>query len=164
MFSERWSSGISQRTTAACLIALGAVGVLAPGAVGAQSSIDDPAQLEVGQSVYESSCAGCHGADGSGTNVGRPLLGIAAQEADRLVHVASVTQGKGGMPAFETELSGDEIDAAVTYVRLAFSESPAGEGLPRTGTSSVLFVIAGSLLASGLVVTGASQRLGTSET
>ncbi len=160
MVVPEWMANRQRRGLRAGLVALGVVGVLAPVAVGAQSATDDPSQLEAGQTVYESSCAGCHGADGTGTNAGRPLTGIAGQEPDRLVHVASVTDGKGGMPAFADELSADEIDAAVTYVRLSFSGSGPLDSLPRTGTSTGLYLLAGSLLVTGAAASEISRRFG----
>lgn len=82
---------------AAMTLAVGLVGIA--GAT-AQSATDDPAQLEAGQAVFESNCSGCHGVDGTGSNTGRPLTDVATQQPDRLVNVASVTEGRGNMPAF----------------------------------------------------------------
>lgn len=141
-----------------CLAIAGAIAVVTPVAVSAQSTTDDPAQLDAGQVVFETSCAGCHGVDGTGTNTGRPLTGIANDEPDRLVHIESVTMGKGGMPAFESELSGDEIDAAVTYVRLSFSGSGTLQELPRTGTSPELLMAAGFLLVAGFALNETARR------
>ncbi len=114
----------------------------------AQSTSDDPAQIDAGMAVYESSCAGCHGVDGEGSNAGRPLIGIAAQQPDRLVHVASVTDGKGGMPAFGAQLDSDEIDAAVSYLRLSFVDEDLEE-LPLTGASDTMPLFGAGLLAAG---------------
>lgn len=94
------------------------------------SATDDPALVDAGSAVFAASCSGCHGADGTGTDRGRPLLGIAEQQPDRLVHFGSVSNGKGNMPAFSTRLSGEEIDAALTYVRLTFL---AAEAEPEAG-------------------------------
>lgn len=95
----------------------------------AQSEPDDPALLAAGEAVFTSNCAGCHGVDGMGSNTGRNLTGVAG-EADRSVHIMSVTEGKGFMPAFGDMLSDEEIEAAVTYARLTFvaaAEPPAEE-------------------------------------
>jgi mono/diheme cytochrome c family protein len=112
--------------------------------------------------VYEASCAGCHGADGTGVaGRGRPLTGIAAQ-GDRATHVASITDGKGGMPAFGERLSADEIDQAASYVRLTFVEEAAAaqeEELARTGVDSTgLAVIGTALLAGGVQLVIWSRR------
>ena len=48
-------------------------------------------------------------------SVSVPLIGIADQ-GDRATHVASVTDGKGGMPAFGERLSADEIKKVAVYV------------------------------------------------
>ena len=53
----------------------------------AQSATDDPALLAEGQAVFEATCAGCHGADGMGTQQGRSLIDVAQQQPDRLVHI-----------------------------------------------------------------------------
>lgn len=134
--------------------------------VSAQGAVDDPAQVEAGMAVFETNCAGCHGVDGTGTNQGRPLTDVATQEPDRTVHVASVTDGKGAMPAFGARLEADEIDAAVSYVRLTFvSEDAAAQdddGEPElavTGrTTSTLLLLAAVALVSGLGLATISRR------
>lgn len=130
--------------------------------VGAQGSVDDPAQVEAGMAVFETNCAGCHGADGTGSNQGRPLTDIATQEPDRSVHIASVTDGKGSMPAFGERLEADEIDAAVSYVRLTFAtaqDDGAEPELAVTGrTTSTLLLLAAVALASGLGLATISRR------
>lgn len=116
----------------------------------AQSAEDDPAMFDAGEAVYQGGCAGCHGDDGMGSETGRSLIGIAAQEPDRLVHIASVTDGKGGMPALGERLTPEDIDAVVSYVRLAFVQEDDMDELPRTGTSD--WIIGAGL---ALVVLGA---------
>ena len=134
-------------------IVLGGVGI--PAAL-AQGGTDDLAQLEAGQAVFEANCARCHGADGMGSQTGRSLIGIAMSEPDRSVHVASVTTGKGNMPAFGERLSAEEIDAAVSYVRLTFVD-PAAQSDPAelavTGTASTpIAALGATLLVSGLLL------------
>ncbi len=131
---------------------------LSPGAVSAQSETDDPAQLEAGEAVFVESCAGCHGDDGMGTDFGRPLTGIAGQEPDRLVHIASVTDGKGDMPAFGDALSVDDIDAAVTYARLTFVSEQDAATLPRTGPSEAIALVGGAFLVGGAALTEFVRR------
>jgi cbb3-type cytochrome c oxidase subunit III len=79
---------------------------------------------EKGKSVYAANCARCHGADGQGqTTIGRmteaPDMTDPKWQAGRSRSrmVASVTQGRGQMPAFSKKLSKEEIAAAVAYVR-----------------------------------------------
>lgn len=127
------------------------------GSVAAQGDVDDPAQVDAGKIVFETNCAGCHGVDGSGSSTGRPLVGIAAQEADRGVHITSVTEGKGNMPAWGERLSVEEIDSAVSYVRLTFVQ-PEPE-LAVTGVNSTGLVLIGSFAALlGLLMVGLSRR------
>lgn len=129
---------------------------------------DDPAEVEAGQVIFESNCAGCHAVDGTGSQTGRPLTDVAT-EADRSVHIESVTNGKGPMPAFGDRLSTEEISAAVSYVRLSFvSEAaappepePADEPeLARTGVETpVLLVVGGLLLTLGVVFRRSAARI-----
>jgi len=126
---------------------------------------DDPIQAEAGAAVYEASCSGCHGDDGTGVaGRGRPLIGIASQ-GDRATHIASVADGKGGMPAFDARLSSEEIEQAVSYVRLTFVEAEATpapaatEELARTGIDSAgLAVIGTALVVGGAGMVGWSRR------
>lgn len=152
------------RTSTGAVVA-GLILVLGAGAAGAQNDTDDPALFDAGQAVFEQSCADCHGADGTGSVAGRPLVDIALQQPDRSVHVDSVTNGKGGMPAFGDILTAEEIDAAVTYVRLAFTAAEdtaddEAEELPATGvgTNSLLFVGLGLMLVGGVTVVAARPR------
>ena len=155
-----------KRFTALVLMIGGVAMFVAAGQLGATAQgADDPGQVAAGQAVYEASCAGCHGADGEGSSRGRPLTGIASQ-GERATHVASVTDGKGGMPAFGERLSADEIDQAISYVRLTFveaaAETTASEEtaeLALTGVSSTgLAVVGVAMLAGGLQLLTFSRR------
>jgi polyvinyl alcohol dehydrogenase (cytochrome) len=74
-----------------------------------------------GAAIYAANCAACHGADGSG-GAGPDLRGIGeAHTLDELIQV--ITDGRGDMPAWNDELSADEIRAVAQYV----SEIP-GDG------------------------------------
>ncbi len=151
-------SGVKVPRLVFVLVAAFSALIMGATAAGAQNETDDPALVEQGEAVYAASCAGCHGADGAGSDAGRPLTGIAVQERDRLVHIASVTDGKGGMPAFGGSLSDEEIDAAVTFVRLTFvAEQPLDE-LPNTGFASDLLFVAAALMAGGVLMVGATLR------
>lgn len=67
--------------------------------------------------VYGQSCAGCHGGDGSG-GIGPRLAGtMVAKYPDPAEQVAVVTDGRPGMPSFETRLSAEQIDAIVEFTR-----------------------------------------------
>jgi|GEM_PF-736489 len=108
-----------------CAVALMlAVAFVGMPAASAQDA-DDPDAVEAGGEVYVNNCSGCHGSDGTGTENGRGLIGIASQEDDRNVHITSVSEGKGGMPGFGSRLSEEEIDAVISFVRLEFVETTA---------------------------------------
>ena len=138
--------------------------VSTPGQAAAQGA-DDPAQVAAGQAVFEMNCAGCHAVDGTGVaGRGRPLTGIASQ-GDRATHVASITDGKGGMPAFDARLSADEIDQVTSYVRLTFvdasAEAPATTELAVTGVESSHVAVVGlAMLAGGLQMVVWSRNRG----
>jgi cytochrome c6 len=83
-----------------------------------------PSQLERGREVYTSNCGRCHGADGAGRTrmaeiVEPPDMTDPAWRRQRSTSrmVASVSNGRGQMPAFKKKLSRQEIAAAVAYVR-----------------------------------------------
>jgi cytochrome c6 len=73
--------------------------------------------------TYSAKCAMCHGADGKGnTPVGKALKvpDYKSPEVLKLTDaqlVASITGGKGKMPAFGSRLSGAEIQGLAKYVR-----------------------------------------------
>ncbi len=144
--------------------------VLTFGTAGAQESTDDPAQVEAGMAIFEANCASCHSSDGTGSAVGRPLIDVAL-EADRSVHITSVTEGKGGMPAFGSVLEADEIESVLSYVRLGFvseaaaqedppAEEEPAEELADTGAESAPMAIAAiAVVAAGaMLVTTARRR------
>jgi cbb3-type cytochrome c oxidase subunit III len=82
------------------------------------------AQIERGRAVYADRCVRCHGADGQG----RTRLGETVEAPDlsdptfqrgrsSARMIASVTNGRGGMPAFKKKLSRQDIAASIAYVR-----------------------------------------------
>ena len=81
-------------------------------------------QIEKGREVYTANCARCHGGDGmSRTSMGQmteaPDLTDASWQSRRNAArmIASVSNGRGEMPAFKRKLSRQDIAAAVAYVR-----------------------------------------------
>ena len=85
---------------------------------------DESSAATRGREVYTANCARCHGADGmSHTSMGEmteaPDLTDAAWQSRRSTArmIASVTNGRGEMPAFGRKLSKSQIAAAVAYVR-----------------------------------------------
>jgi mono/diheme cytochrome c family protein len=72
--------------------------------------------------TFRSKCAMCHGPDGAGSEVGKSLnapdlRSQAVQKLSDAVLTQTITNGKGGMPAFKDSLSGDQIHSLVTHVR-----------------------------------------------
>ncbi len=76
-----------------------------------------------GLSVFKAKCMMCHGADGqANTTMGRQVNAANLLSADvKKLSAAEmkdvVTNGKGSMPTFSDQLSPEEIDAVVGYVR-----------------------------------------------
>ena len=143
------------------------------GTAAAQGATDDPGQVAAGEAVFTANCARCHGADGMGTDIGRPLIDIASQ-GDRGRHFTSVSEGRGGMPAFGDRLSVEEIDSAISYVRLTFvsaadtTDDDAGAAddaaaqpteLAVTGAETPIVALGGAaLIAAGALMVFASRR------
>jgi mono/diheme cytochrome c family protein len=76
-----------------------------------------------GAALYKANCNTCHGPTGAGdTPAGKmmkakPLGSAEVQKLTDAEITASVTNGKGKMPAFGKKLSADDIKAVVVYVR-----------------------------------------------
>ena len=115
-----------ERTKVLISLAVAAVvAALAAGvtSAGAQKS-GAASQAECGRAVYEAKCVRCHGADGAGRTrmaevVEPPDMTDPAWQRQRSSArmIASVSNGRGQMPAFKKKLSRQEIAAAVAHVR-----------------------------------------------
>ncbi|MCK5922344.1 MAG: c-type cytochrome, partial [Methylococcales bacterium] len=92
--------------------------------------------LVAGQAIYSENCMECHGASGQSQILGAADFSdqrfISGHPASQLY--ASITQGKGSMPAWQARLSQDERWAVIDYVRtftynpiLAVPETESGE-------------------------------------
>lgn len=123
------------------------------GTASAQADVDDPAEVDAGRVVYEANCSGCHGAEGEGSDVGRPLTDIATQ-GERSRHVETVTNGRNNMPAFGGSLDEAEVSAVVSFVRLEFA-TPQEAELAVTGVYSTPLALAGL----GLLLAGFTAHL-----
>ena len=152
------------RGVGAVLAAVFALSVLGAAPAGAQDA-DDPADLMQGMEIFNAGCNSCHQTDGSGSAVGRSLIGIAIEQPDRLVHIESVTNGIGRMPGYADRLTADEIDAAVTYLRLTFVSDDGGiDELPNTGSEGwilalgVWLVVLGTTMVAAPAVRAATVR------
>ena len=72
--------------------------------------------------TFRTKCAMCHGPDGAGSAVGKSMnvpdlrSSVVQNKVDgELAQI--ISNGEGGMPAFKSSLSDDQIQALVTYVR-----------------------------------------------
>ena len=77
-------------------------------------------ELELGERIFNQSCASCHGDNGEGKvgpalNEGR----LVTKYPDPSDHETIVVNGRGAMPSFARQLSSPEIEAVVAYERLA---------------------------------------------
>ena len=90
----------------------------------------DKGELEIGAKIYQTFCAGCHGADGTGTYAQAPsfVRGERLEKSDEeLMH--SMTNGKGAMPAWNETLSQELLSYTLAYVRIGIA-GPAGASRP----------------------------------
>jgi cytochrome c6 len=73
-------------------------------------------------STFKAKCAGCHGPDGGGSQVGKTmnvpdLRSPAVQKQTDAELAQIISAGNGGMPSFKGSLSEDQIHGLVTYLR-----------------------------------------------
>jgi cytochrome c551 len=86
----------------------------------AEQSQQEPTQtLEEAEEIdaaalYSANCAGCHGEDRSGRSGPALLPSRLTRDPDDYAEL--ITNGGGGMPAFGSRLSADEIDALVEFI------------------------------------------------
>ena len=74
------------------------------------------------EKTYKTKCVACHGADGSGSEVGKKLgthdfhsSQVQGESEADLTQI--IAKGKNKMPAYEKSLKPDEIKALAGYVR-----------------------------------------------
>jgi alcohol dehydrogenase (cytochrome c) len=72
-------------------------------------------EAAAGKSVFAENCSVCHGADGLGGN-GGPDLTTTPKSKSLNATIQQVTNGGGGMPAFQELLSTKEIEDVAAYV------------------------------------------------
>lgn len=81
------------------------------GATPVETPSSTPTAAADGAALFADNCAGCHGADGSGSS-GPDVRG----ENDVQRIVTQVENGGGSMPAFSGRLSPEQIDAVAQHV------------------------------------------------
>lgn len=70
-----------------------------------------------GEEIYAAMCARCHGSDLEG-GVGNALgSGSALADKPDAYLIASITDGRGRMPAFRSSLTAEQIDRVAAYLR-----------------------------------------------
>lgn len=78
---------------------------------------DNP-QLVLGQQIWSSNCASCHGTQGQGGRGTKLNEGsVVAMFPNVGDQVKIVTEGKGAMPRFNNKLTPEQINAVVAYTR-----------------------------------------------
>jgi mono/diheme cytochrome c family protein len=77
---------------------------------------DDP-----GEAQFLSTCSACHQPTGLGVKGAFPALaGDPFVKGDSSAVIATVLNGRGGMPSWKADLTDDQIAAAITYIRSAW--------------------------------------------
>jgi polyvinyl alcohol dehydrogenase (cytochrome) len=89
---------------------------------------EEPPEEPDGAAIYQQNCALCHSTDGTGGS-GPSLVGVGDRQTVEDLR-AIVQDGRGTMPAWEGELTPEEIDAVVAYIRTAW---PDGAGASAGG-------------------------------
>jgi mono/diheme cytochrome c family protein len=72
--------------------------------------------------LYQTKCAGCHGADGTGSSMGKKLgvhdfhdADVQAMSDDQVSE--AIAKGKGKMPAYEKSLKPEDIKNLASYCK-----------------------------------------------
>jgi len=91
--------------------------------IGSGASVSIAADSSAGKTLYDKSCAGCHGADGKGNDKMATILGVknlsivgkdtAKKSDDQLLKI--IADGSGKMPA--SKLTKDEQNQTLSYTR-----------------------------------------------
>ena len=76
------------------------------------------ATAQSGADTFKAKCAMCHGADGSKTTMGsKPLNGADVQKMSAADIAATITNGKGKMPAYKGKLTDAQINDVAAFVK-----------------------------------------------
>jgi mono/diheme cytochrome c family protein len=81
----------------------------------------DAQAIQAGGSIYDSQCAACHGADGSGGLPNTPDFTSSAINRDLRANpnasYCALAEGEGAMPGFQRTLTTDQIWQVITFLR-----------------------------------------------
>jgi mono/diheme cytochrome c family protein len=81
-------------------------------------SLPQIAAAQSGADTFKAKCAMCHGADGSKTTMGsKALNGADVQKMSAADIAATITNGKGKMPAYKGKLTDAQINDVAGYVK-----------------------------------------------
>lgn len=81
---------------------------------------DDAQAIQAGGSIFDSQCAACHGADGSGGLPNTPDFTSStihrAISSDPTTYYCALAEGEGSMPGFQRTLTPEQMWQAITYL------------------------------------------------
>ena len=101
-------------------------------ALGLVSSVASPALAADGRQLFLDNCAACHQPTGKGVAGAFPALaGSKVVLGDPKEPITRVLNGRGGMPAFQNDLSDTEVSAILTYIRSAWGNKAAPVAVPQ---------------------------------
>lgn len=101
-------------------------------ALGLVSAASSPVLAADGRQLYLDNCAACHQETGKGIAGAFPALaGSKVVLGDPKEPITRVLNGRGGMPAFQNDLSDAEISAILTYVRASWGNKAAPIAAPQ---------------------------------
>ena len=99
---------------------------------GLLSAVASPVLAADGRQLYLDNCAACHQPAGKGIAGAFPALaGSKVALGDPKEPITRVLNGRGGMPAFQNDLSEAEISAILTYVRSAWGNKATPIAVPQ---------------------------------
>jgi cytochrome c oxidase cbb3-type subunit III len=123
----------------ACAVCVG-IALPESGSQAKQRSAADGGSPQLGQQLFSSNCAGCHGLDGHGGEHGPNIA--TTPEVQRLSErdvLGVVRDGipAAGMPAFRSKFDNPQLDAVVSYLRVLQGKHAAASvpGNPERGRS-----------------------------
>ncbi|MFK7990292.1 MAG: cytochrome c, partial [Sandaracinaceae bacterium] len=89
--------------------------------------VNDIAQLEgdasVGEGIFEETCSGCHGDDGTGTARAPSLFQRVPMRDDASI-LRTLIQGRGGMPSWAEDYDDAQMAGILAYLRATFGAPP----------------------------------------
>ncbi len=101
-------------------------------ALGLVSAVASPALAADGRQLFLDNCAACHQPTGKGVAGAFPALaGSKVVLGDPKEPITRILNGRGGMPAFQNDLSDTEVSAILTYIRSAWGNKAAPVAVPQ---------------------------------